>query len=169
MGIQSNLLVFCLKVCAFAILFYEVNPYPTYIKIFFHISPTFYLFFKCRSSINLEFTLNTVDMGHSTLFFLLKLSSFSPNHLLNNLQLFSSICSSIFTYIEVPGSAECYILCGCSICSCTSSILFLSLCSNDIVSARVDFLSLLLFFKMIYLTFDFSLLKFSLLNFIEVS
>ena len=169
MGIQPNLLVFGLKVCAFAILFYEVNPYPTYIKIFFHISSTFYLLFKCRSLINLEFTLNMVDMGHSTLFFVHKLSSFSKNHLLNNLQLFSLICSPIFTYIEVPGSAS--ILCGCSVCSCTRSMLFLSLCSNDILSARVGFLSLLLFFKidLIYLTFDFSLLKFSLLNFIEVS
>ena len=113
-----------------------------------------------------------VDMGHSTLFFLLKLSSFPPNHLLNNLQLFSLICSPTFTCVDVPGPvSECSILCGCSICSCTSSILFLSLCSNDIVSARVGFVSLLLFFKiyLIYLTFDFSLLKFSLLNFIEVS
>ena len=150
-GIQWNLLVFCLKACAFAILFYEVNPYSTYIKIFFHISPTFYLLFKCRFLINLEFSLNMVDMGHSTLFFLLKLSSFPPNHLLNNLQLFSLICSPTFTYVDFPGPvSECSILCGCSICSCTSSILFLSLCSNDIVSARVGFVSLLLFFK-IYL------------------
>lgn len=129
MGIQSNLLVFCLKVCACNLVLWSKSLPPTYIKIFFHISPTADLF----SNVDLQLIWVYSEYGRhgasNSIF-----SSHFPNHLLNNLQLFSLICSSIFAYIEVPGLLSA-LFCGCSICSCTSSILFLSLCSNDIVSA----------------------------------